>query len=388
MARATPWYQFCVPMMMVAASAMMAVADEQPRAAAAPPPGAADAAAADAANGNDVFLDDLPDSVISSMELRERELAGLPVPDGAGEEFLIEYILRWNPGQTVRVAFLGGSAALHEEIADATKQITDNCNLKLDFRFNPANGTYRSWSTSDAAYKAEIRVSFDQQGFFSLVGTDSTNLSIGSPTGPVGGRPNQRSLNLGGFHVHKPANWRGVVRHEFLHALAFHHEHQSPASPCEEEFRWENDPGYVLTQDPQGRYITDPNGKRPGIYTYLAGYPNFWPRAKVDHNLRRYTSGTGLGFGSFDRRSVMLYRFPPLFYRNASSPCVPLGTGEDLSQADIQGLAQIYPSDMEAIEQIVSGKERAINATIGLESVGESVKGGLREQRKLYERNR
>ena len=54
----------------------------------------------------------------------------------------------------------------------------------------------------------------------------------------------QRSLNLGGFAIQKPQNWMGVVRHEFLHALGFEHEHQSPVSVCETEFRWDDDSGY------------------------------------------------------------------------------------------------------------------------------------------------
>lgn len=61
------------------------------------------------------------------------------------------------------------------------------------------------------------------------------------------------------------------MRHKFLHALAFHHEHQNPASSCEEEFRWQDDIAYHPTRDAIGMYINDYAGRRPGIYTYLAG---------------------------------------------------------------------------------------------------------------------
>ncbi len=57
---------------------------------------------------------------------------------------------------------------------------------------------YRTWTTGDTEYRAEIRVSFDAARYFSSSGTDSVNPNIGLPQQPVGGRPNQRSLNLGG----------------------------------------------------------------------------------------------------------------------------------------------------------------------------------------------
>lgn len=260
----------------------------------------------------DVLLDSLPESVIASMEVRDRWFTRSSVSND-GQFFVIEDLLRWIPGQTIRVAFLGGDTALHRDIEEVTKQITDVCNIKLDFGFNPATGNYRIWSTEDTTYQAEIRVSFDQDGYFSLLGTDSVSPNIGAPNGPVGGRPHQRSLNLEGFHIQRPASWMGTVLHEFLHALAFHHEHQSPNGGCDDEFRWQDDPNYQPTKDAQGRYVTDANGNRPGIYTYLAGYPNRWSKSKVDHNLRQI-SPSGLSSSAFDQESIMLYRFPNLFY--------------------------------------------------------------------------
>jgi hypothetical protein len=36
---------------------------------------------------------------------------------------------RWLPGQTVKIAFLDGDRDLHSDIEEATKEITDACNL-------------------------------------------------------------------------------------------------------------------------------------------------------------------------------------------------------------------------------------------------------------------
>lgn len=291
-------------------------------------------------------MEELPDSVIATMEARDR--LALSLSQGGPDDvtaFLIDQSRQWIPSQTVRVAFLGGDAALHADIAEATKQITENCNIKFDFGFNPQANTFRTWTRNDQQLAAEIRVSFDLNGFFSLVGTDSISPIIGQPSGPIGGRANQTSLNLSRFHLVRPANWQGVVRHEFLHAIAFHHEHQNPLGPCETEFRWDDDPGYVPTIDANSQFIADGMGHRPGIYTYLSGAPNFWNRAKVDFNLRRVTLQPGLEAGSFDSASVMLYRFPALFYRSSPSPCAPTGDGINLSADHIKGLLRLYPTD-------------------------------------------
>ena len=255
------------------------------------------------------------------MESRDRWMAGLRYPEG-GLEFLVADLQSWTPGQVVRVAFLGGSPQLYQAIEEASRPISQTANIVLDFK---RGGSYRTWSTSDTEYAAEIRVSFDERGYCSLVGTDSINPHIGLPGQPMGGAPHQRSLNLGGFSVARPASWEGTTRHEFLHALGLHHEHQNMRGPCQAAFRWEDDLGYQPTRDRRGAYITDANGLRPGIYTYLSGYPNGWPRSKVDFNLRTPSDSSSLVSGPFDPSSIMLYRFPELFYRTQPSPCAPSG---------------------------------------------------------------
>ena len=112
--------------------------------------------------------------------------------------------------------------------------------------------------------------------------------------------------------------------------------------PCQQSFRWDDDEDYQQTQDANGRFISDANSKRPGIYTYLAGFPNFWNRQKVDHNLKT-EEDPSLVAGPFDRRSVMLYRFPEIFYKSTPSPCAPLGNGQSLSDGDQRGLQLLYP---------------------------------------------
>jgi len=307
--------------------------------------------------GDDIVLEALPDEVAASMEVRDRWMASLRYAEG-GLEFFVADLQAWTPSQTIRVAFLGGSTTLHKAIEDATREIAEAANITLDFK---DAGGYRTWSTSDTERKAEIRVSFDQDGYFSLVGTDSVNATIGLPQQPVGGAPNQRSLNLGGFDVALPSGWEGTTRHEFLHALAFHHEHQNMRGPCEAAFRWEDDAGYQATRDARGGYIPDAAGRRPGIYTYLSGYPNGWSKSKVDFNLRTISDSRSLVAGPFDPASVMLYRFPALFYRAQPSPCAPSGDGQRLSEGDKRALKLLYPKGAEALSSIEERREGLLN---------------------------
>ncbi|WP_328944557.1 hypothetical protein OG259_26705 [Streptomyces sp. NBC_00250] len=321
-------------------------------------------------------LESLPNDVIAQIEVRDRWRRATAA---GGLEFLITDIGRWPLGKTVRVAFLDGDDQLHADIAGATKQITDACNLNLDFGQNGGGGTFRRWTTSDTALAAEIRVSFDLPGFFSLVGTDSTDSVIGAGGGPVGGNPDQRSLNLGQFAENRPVKWEGTVRHEFLHALGFHHSHQNMRGTCEGEFRWEDEAGYVPTQDGDGVFVADAQGRLPGIYTFLAGEPNNWPRAMVDHNLRT-VDAPDLVAGPFDTKSVMLYRFPAFFYKSTPSSCAPTGNGQNLSDGDKRGLDLLYPHTEEGVADRQARADAVLQSLgAGPEGVPGSNGGGLAE---------
>jgi hypothetical protein len=312
------------------------------------------------------ILESLPDDVVAALEVRDAWRKDL-ADSTAGLEFIVSDLDRWPVGSVVRVAFLDGDATLHSDIAAAAAPITDVMNLTLDFGLDPATGQYRRWAETDTVLQAEIRVSFDMAGYWSLVGTDSTDVTI-APAGPIGGKPGQRSLNLGGFKTSKPQRWDGIVRHEFLHALAFQHEHQNMRGPCERDFRWENDAGYVPTTNASGVFVPDAQGRRPGIYTYLAGPPNKWSKAKVDHNLRTVEDPNVVASG-FDPASVMLYRFAPFFYKTNPSPCAPTGDGVNLSDGDKRALGLLYPAGAEAVDAL------AAQSVQGLELMGAGDEG-------------
>ena len=107
----------------------------------------------------DYLFEVYPDEIQARLESYERFARNLPGEvGGVAVEFVIETLLRWKPGQTVTVAFSGGSTNLHQEIAETAVEWTKWGNLKLDFGYDNTTGQYRAWSTQDAHYAADIHV--------------------------------------------------------------------------------------------------------------------------------------------------------------------------------------------------------------------------------------
>jgi hypothetical protein len=310
-------------------------------------------------------LEAYPDRIMARLEHRDRILASAqPRTSPIAPSFIINQSKisgHWNPGKTLKVAFKGGDPLLHKQIADAANEWTRYANLTFDFGFNPTAGTYRTWSASDTAFAADIRVSFDQSGYYSLVGNDSINLAVTNP--------GEESLNLEYFASALPTDWRSVVLHEFGHAIAFEHEHQQPVNnPC--DFRFDDDPGYTPTTDAHGQFIQDRRGLRPGLYTVLGGPPNNWPKAKVDFNLRKLPDSHAYLTGPFDKNSIMKYYFPEwMFISGAQSPCCTPAENLALSAEDQQGAAKVYPRTPAEVRHAINLRVESLNSLLQLQYI-------------------
>ncbi len=288
-----------------------------------------------------------PDEIQARIELRDRFKRALLRGNDSSLTLhsVVSLTRRWLPSQTVKVAFNPGDAELHGKIARVASEWAKHANVVLDFGYSEDTRTYRTWSDNDTQFAADIRVNFYEPGYWSLVGTDSSNPSVIKPSEP--------SLSLSAFHIELPADWESVVLHEFGHALGFEHEHQHPFEGCDSEFRWSDDLGYVPTKDQYGQFVVDANGRRPGLYTVLAGPPNNWTKAKVDHNLRQLDQSHAYLVTEFDPNSIMKYAFPQWMFVSNDSYCYTPFDNHALSQGDIEGARMAYPRGIADIRTVL-----------------------------------
>jgi serralysin len=168
----------------------------------------------------------------------------------------------WKAGTPVRVHFLDGLSEVQAKVEAIAHQWSQYANLTFEFVGDP---------------DAEIRISFEQNGSWSAVGTDALVEEYFPKDEPT--------MNFGWLTPQSDdKEYSRVVLHEFGHSLGLIHEHESPAGGI----KW----------------------NKEAVYRALSGPPNNWDRATIDHNMFEVYDRTVTQFTAFDPLSIMLYSFP------------------------------------------------------------------------------
>lgn len=195
----------------------------------------------------------------------------------------------WEPGQTLRVKFMGGDPEIQGKVKEKAKDWENFANLKFDFI-----------SEGDA----DIRIAFESDGSWSYIGKDALDIPQNEPT-----------MNYGWLETDTTdEEYSRVVKHEFGHAIGCIHEHQNPAG----EIPWDKE----------------------AVYKYFMGPPNNWPKEQIDHNLFERYSKNITNYTNLDPTSIMLYPIPAQFTLNHQAIG---GRNNDLSDVDKSFIKQQYP---------------------------------------------
>jgi serralysin len=200
---------------------------------------------------------------------------------------------KWNAGSKLKCRFLDGSSKMRKKVEKIAHHWEKHANLRFDF------------VTSGPA---EIRVSFyADSGSWSAVGRDALN----SRYFPL----HQPTMNYGWLRDDsRDDEYSRVVLHEFGHAIACVHEHQSPKFTR----RWNT----------------------AAVMRYFQGPPNYWTPDDIRSNVLGKYSPSGVSATEFDPQSIMLYSFDGRLFADGRGAT---NSNTSLSLRDIKMIKEMYP---------------------------------------------
>jgi uncharacterized protein YkwD len=213
-------------------------------------------------------------------------LAGTPQ---IAERMAVERGKYWPAGSKIGVEFRGGSTEIQDRVMAHANAWSAYANL--DF-------------VAVAPGQGQVRVGFDQPGYWSYIGTDALAIPPGEPT-----------LNLQWFDrlTMPESEWIRVVRHEFGHVLGAKHEQQRP------EMVARLDPVKVIP-----------------AYRRSQG----WSEQEIrDQILNPFSLADTIHTELADEHSLMEYFFDGSLTYDGK----PIVGGTDISEMDKRLISQVYP---------------------------------------------
>lgn len=256
----------------------------------------------------------------------------------------------WPVPSKLTVCFDGGPTSLRPKIAAAMREWAALSEGNITFVLD--EGTPPKFKECDHTTRYQIRIGFVKGGgHWSQIGTLS---ETGFPD-------NSMNLDFDKDPLPDDNTVKGITLHETGHALGFHHEHQSPASPCT-GWNWD-----LILQS----YNWPGNTKAER-------------EAAMRFNLQRLSDdvlATGqhtYTFSAYDQASIMHYSFPASMFLPGQDAC-RVDERYELSAADKEAMKDTYARQRDPGE-----RSRNIDAALANPRLDGSVRALLNQQKLLY----
>lgn len=229
----------------------------------------------------------------TTIEEPRRARRSRALSEGNKHRAVYQIDTRWKVGETVKIAFMGGTAAQCAHTQKVLQTFEKYINLKFE------------WNVP--LEQSDVRVAFVRGGgSWSFIGAQCRGVA-----------KDRSTMNLGWLPDAPVDSDRGTILHEGGHMLGLQHEHLSPNIP----YTWNRDV----------------------VIKALGAPPNNWSVATIEGQVLNKidASRKDIVASEFDFQSIMLYAIDPSWTMEG----VGYAGNTRLSVTDKMTLAKMYPYD-------------------------------------------
>lgn len=270
----------------------------------------------------------LVESVPSSLQYHY-EKGAKDSSDADSQQQLYANSRRWEAGVALRVCLFKGNPVVAELIQKTAQEWNEYSSVKFEFAPKDASQNFFDCLNPRKTGQAQVRVAFDGEGFFSMVGRSSEALAADDkmPTMQLNDLNKIYSperFQIGSVFQNAKPRDIAAIRHEFGHALGLLHELQNPKLNCVKSIKWTGEPNVFSILKSTAHWNEEMVLRNIG---YIAEYePDY-------------------AMGAPDPRSIMMYSLPrDVFLTDVDPHCIA-GLNSEISDGDKRLIAKLYPSD-------------------------------------------